>query len=435
MTTAAAPDAVNPHYLDHVMEVAATHEVQASEDIYAGNGIKLLARGSRIDPKVRERLLEHKLQKPLEQCVEVVGGVIPARFGPISESLLERHLPLRRLCEHERALPVQQMLAGLKLSMPMQSLLTVYASHKADRLDHTVGVAMLALALARKLLPGDVEQHRTVATAGLVHDIGELYIDPAILRPGAQLQPDQWRHVVAHPLTGHRVLSTMAGGGEAVAQAVLLHHERLDGFGYPHGVSGRAFALPGQILAVAEWLMALVESDTTPLNHARLAAALMPGDFDRAVLDTLSEAARASQGEVADTAAPPALEVMIRRAQRIADTMERFQASRDWIDERIREAAPTLRSLLEVGRERMLRIRQSFASTGLDTGSPDLLIRELTALQDPQVQVEIAAIVRELGWRLRELEREQLLRAASMNEADSAVVHALVGRLKTAPAA
>jgi len=424
---------VNPHYLDHVVAVSAMHAVEATQDIYAGNGMKLLARGGRVDARMRERLLEHKLHKPLEECVQVVGGVIPARFGPIAESLLERYPLLRSLCAHERAQPVSTTLSTLSMSIPMQSLLTVYASYKEDRLEHTVGVALLALALARKLLPGDIDAHRALALAGLVHDIGELYIDPEYLRGDAPLGPEQWRHIVTHPLVAHRVLREMVGAGQVVAQAVLYHHERLDGFGYPYGVRHQEFPLHGQILAVSEWLMALVGSDTTPLSHARLAVALMPGEFNHSVLEILAAAARTSDEIVSAMGVPLPLEQAIPRAQRIADTLRRFEQARPWIDAHIARAGPALRNLMEIGLDRMLRIRTAFSSTGLDVGDPEVVLRELAALQDAQIHIEVVTVVRELGWRLRELEREQLLRASTLSEADRAVIGELIGRLKGAP--
>ncbi|HEX7637836.1 MAG TPA: HD domain-containing phosphohydrolase, partial [Burkholderiaceae bacterium] len=421
---------MNPHYLDHVMAVSATHRVQATEDVVARNGMKLLARGAVVDEGMRERLLEHKLQKPLEDCVEVVGGVIPARFGPIAEELLERHPVLPALCTPGPATPVPATLAGLRLSMPVQSLLTVYASYKADRLGHTVGVAMLALALARRLMPGDVGTHRTLALAGLVHDVGELYIDPAFLRADRPLDAAKWRHVVSHPVVGHRVLRGMPGAGKEVAEAVLQHHERLDGFGYPQGLGHRALPLAGQVLAVSEWLMALVESNPSPLGHARLAAALMPGEFHRDLLGVLASAARSSEEVVAAEAAPLPLEEAIARARRIADTVQRFHAARPWIDERLAAAGPALRGLLLHGLARMRRICQAFSRTGLDIGHPEVTLRELAALPDPWVQAEVSMIVRELGWRLRELERAQLLGVARMSGDDQAVVAELIGRVK-----
>jgi hypothetical protein len=72
-----ASEAVSPHYLERLVAVGATRGVEASTDIVARNGMKLLAKGTRIDGEVRERLLQHKLRQPLEDCVRVVAGVIP----------------------------------------------------------------------------------------------------------------------------------------------------------------------------------------------------------------------------------------------------------------------------------------------------------------------------------------------------------------------
>ncbi len=431
---AGSPDGVNPHYLDHVVATSQTHEVEVTEDIVAGNGIKLLAKGARVDADVRDRLLAHKLRKPLEGCVQVVGGVIPARFEPIAEGLLDKHPLLRALCASQRARPVSASLAGLALSLPIQSLLTVYAQHQEDRLSHTVGVAMLTLSLARRLLPGEIERHRVLATAGLVHDVGELYIDPAYLRKGTRLDADQWRHIVTHPLVGHRVLRDMVGAGQAVADAVLLHHERLDSFGYPRGVGGDAFTLDGQILAAAEWLMALAESGSSPLMRAGMAARLVPGEFSPAVLEAVSAAARDVLDVPIELASATPLEEAVPRIVRLAATLRRFHDLRGWIDERTAEAPAGLRTVLETGLQRMLRIQASFSSTGLDAHSPELLLAELAVLRDPHVYMEIMTMIGELEWRMRELEREQRLRAGLLATHEYAVIADLIDRLKGARA-
>jgi hypothetical protein len=57
---------VNPHYLDHVVKLSETSDIEASEDIVSGTGMKLLAKGAKIDARARERLLEFRLTKPLE---------------------------------------------------------------------------------------------------------------------------------------------------------------------------------------------------------------------------------------------------------------------------------------------------------------------------------------------------------------------------------
>jgi len=428
--TAESPEGVNPHYLNHVVEASASNEVVAGEDIVTSQGIKLLAKGARIDAGARDRLLQHKLLKPLEDCVQVLGGDVAARIEPAGVALLDKHALLRGLCAPDRARSAPASLAALSLSLPVQSLLTVHARCLDERLGHTMGVAMIALALARRLRPGDIDNHRVLATAGLLHDVGELYIDPAYLRKDTRLAAEEWRHIASHPVVAHRVLHGMAGAGPAVADAVLLHHERLDGFGYPRGVSAEAFALNGQILAAAEWLMAVVEADASPLTRARMAAQLIPGEFDPALLDALSDMAREAPDSPIELASALPLEMAAPRVMKLAETLSRFAETRSWIDERIATAQPGLRAVLLSGLQRALRIQASFSSTGLDVHSPERLIGELAGLNDPAVYREITTLVGELEWRMRQLEREQRLRASLLTPPEQGVITELINRLK-----
>src|SRR6195952_4441379 len=82
---------VNPHYLDHVVKLSETSDIEASEDIVTGSGMKLLAKGAKIDARARERLLEFRVTQPPENMMRVVGGTDPAAFHPLAETLLERH--------------------------------------------------------------------------------------------------------------------------------------------------------------------------------------------------------------------------------------------------------------------------------------------------------------------------------------------------------
>lgn len=426
---------VNPHYLDHVIHTAEARPVEAIEDIVSQNGIKLLAKGAKVDERVRERLLQHKLQKPLEDCLQVADGVMPQSFGPMGEALFEQHPLLKTLCAHDFYPAAPATLAMLKLSTPVQSLLTVYAQYQGDRLKHSAGVAMLALALARRLLPGESERHRMLALAGLLHDVGELYIDPRYMRPGTPLGPHEWRHVASHPVIGERVLRDLPGAGKEVASAVLHHHERLDGFGYPRGVQGAALPLNGQILAAAEWLMALIENSETPLTRASVATKLIPGEFSRELTEAITLAAQ--DGPSAPPAPPAAadpmpLESAIPRVVGIVAALARFREARPWIDAHIAAARPALRAVLEAGLQRMQRIQTAFSSTGLDTHDPDALVTSLAGLQDTELQEELMTVVGELEWRLRELERESLLRAGLLPAEDGAVMHELMARLKAA---
>src|SRR5258708_18380181 len=119
------------------------------------------------------------------------------------------------------------------MSPAMQSLLTLCAEHQPNRLEHAVGVALLAQAFGRMLQPGGADRQHVLGLAGLFHDIGELYIDPTYLRKGTPLDAAMWKHIVIPPLVADRVLRPIAGGDPAIADAVIHHHEAPDGFCYP----------------------------------------------------------------------------------------------------------------------------------------------------------------------------------------------------------
>jgi HD-GYP domain-containing protein (c-di-GMP phosphodiesterase class II) len=427
----AAPDqAVNPHFLTHVVNTSDTHAVEASEDILAANGMKLLARGTRIDAASRERLLAHKLRKSLEDSVTVVNGVNATRFGPLAEQLLDEHPLLARLCVDARWPPVAGALGKLLLSAPACSMLSVLDSSQRDRLRHAVGVAMVAMGLSRRLRPHLSGHHQTMGLAGLLHDVGELYIDPKHFAKDTPLEPERWRNIVSHPLVGYRVLHGMVGVGPTVAEAVLLHHERLNGHGYPRGVMGERFTLDGQIVAVAEWLMALVDSGLTPISRASVATKLLPGEFAPELLESLTNAAPTAD-EIAWVMEPPnALELHTGRVTRIATVLDNFRLSRQWMAQQLGEDIGACKPIFETASLRLSRLQIAFSSAGLDTAHPDILLRELGSHNDPALQLEVLTILHELEWRLRDLERRAWQRAVQLSPRELSVVHELVQRVK-----
>jgi HD-GYP domain-containing protein (c-di-GMP phosphodiesterase class II) len=91
----------------------------------------------------------------------------------------------------------------------------------------------------------------TLRRAGLVHDLGRLGVSNAIWDKRGPLGAGEWERVRLHPYLTERILGqspVLAPLGALAAQ----HHERLDGSGYPRGLSGAALSLPARVLAVAD---------------------------------------------------------------------------------------------------------------------------------------------------------------------------------------
>jgi putative nucleotidyltransferase with HDIG domain len=123
---------------------------------------------------------------------------------------------------------------------------------------HSQDVSRIAEAMARSMgLPG--EEVEAIRVAGLLHDIGMIAVPDAILHKGENLTASEVAFVREHPLLAERVLRPFVHLGHAV-DYVLGHHERMDGSGYPRGLSGSEIPLGAQIVSVADAYVALVES-------------------------------------------------------------------------------------------------------------------------------------------------------------------------------
>ncbi|MGE3107044.1 MAG: HD-GYP domain-containing protein [Phycisphaerales bacterium] len=131
--------------------------------------------------------------------------------------------------------------------------------------DHSQRVATLAVGLARSL-GAKREFIQSVSLAGLLHDIGKQAIPLEILDKPGRLTEHEFQIIRTHPQHGHDLLSRLPGF-EPILPAVLLHHERFDGGGYPHGLSGRSIPLIARIIALADAFDAMVSD--RPYQAAR----------------------------------------------------------------------------------------------------------------------------------------------------------------------
>jgi hypothetical protein len=115
---------------------------------------------------------------------------------------------------------------------------------------HNTRVAELAVRIGRAMeLPTDTL--RTLARAGLLHDVGKIGIPDAILNKPGPLDPEEWTVIKRHPALGQEILARVPSLRRE-AEIVIAHHERVDGSGYPHALRGEQIPLEARILAVAD---------------------------------------------------------------------------------------------------------------------------------------------------------------------------------------
>jgi len=121
--------------------------------------------------------------------------------------------------------------------------------------DHQKRVADLARAIAKEM---NLESHRIdgIRLASMIHDIGKISVPAEILSRPTKLTEIEFRMVEEHPRAGYDILKSIEFPWP-IARMVLEHHERMDGSGYPNGMTGEDILLEARILALADVVEAI----------------------------------------------------------------------------------------------------------------------------------------------------------------------------------
>ncbi len=132
----------------------------------------------------------------------------------------------------------------------IQSLIVAVESKDVYTRGHSERVTRYSVLIAEQM-GLTLEQLEIVQQAAVLHDIGKITIELSILNKPSALDIDEFDKIKLHPLIGYRILEPI-DFDERIKFAVLQHHERLDGNGYPEGRTGDAIMLEARILAVAD---------------------------------------------------------------------------------------------------------------------------------------------------------------------------------------
>ncbi|MHC4544032.1 MAG: HD-GYP domain-containing protein [Planctomycetota bacterium] len=129
---------------------------------------------------------------------------------------------------------------------------------------HSERVAFISRWIAERLAeeePLDEEQIHRIYLAGLLHDIGKIGIDEAVLRKKGKLNEQELECIRKHPSIGAGILREIKQMHDIVP-GVLYHHERIDGKGYPCGLVGEQIPLIGKIVGLADGFDAMTSKRT-----------------------------------------------------------------------------------------------------------------------------------------------------------------------------
>ena len=146
-----------------------------------------------------------------------------------------------------------------KLRKALGATIRILQSLVENRDPTTVGhqrrVSQLACAIATEMGVSE-EQTEAIRMAGSIHDLGKIFVPVEVLTKPGRLTESEFELVKTHPEVPYEVLSTV-GFPWPVADIVLQHHERVNGSGYPQGLSGAEIMVEAAIIAVADVVEAM----------------------------------------------------------------------------------------------------------------------------------------------------------------------------------
>ncbi|HUW37832.1 MAG TPA: HD domain-containing phosphohydrolase [Rhodocyclaceae bacterium] len=406
-----------PHYLTSVTQMADLKEVVTREEVFAANGIKLINKGIAIGSGLRERLLNHVLLKPIDQSLEVKDGVNGELLAREAGSLVAREPFLQRLLAGGEELQAcQRALREMELPEQLGFKLTVTRERLPWLFQHVLTVVLIGHFLAQRLQLSP-QQCSATLLAGLMHDLGELHTDPALLDRRHRMSHEELHYVDVHPITGYLIANEILGPRSEVATAVLQHHERLDGSGYPHRLRGEAIGQLARIIALAD-ACASISARCRGSERLRVLMLLNRQKLDPVLIALLHrELGRIDDADPAESPGMVQLQAAARLLQRWAVLASAFPA----------QHPPELAFLFE----RIADLRFMLLQFGLN---PDDLQSMQALIGEQAIAGELGAAFDEVRWQITDLAREiQRRREAfgqTLSGADRALIEACLSEIQ-----
>ncbi len=247
---------------------------QLERDIYDDKGQLLLSKGSLLTSQTVNSLKRRQIDEvyimieesdlnlapdPQEKCQdrnEIKSGIVPI-VEVYNEALhfVEGFMSDIRQKRHMNIGAVEKTVNIFTENMTSDDDLVKQLRRIKDKdaylYTHSVNVSLLSIMIGRWLELDDQTINR-LGVAGMLHDIGKVHIPDAILNKPAALTAQEFEIIKNHSVYGYRVLQEQPEVDQQIMYAVLMHHERMDGSGYPSGVGFGKIPNLASVIAIAD---------------------------------------------------------------------------------------------------------------------------------------------------------------------------------------
>lgn len=388
----------DPSYFTRVVtEMGERRPVVTTQALYSDRGVKILDQGVTVHAGLYERLMAHRLSRPIEQSLTSPKTVTGTVLRDQADEVL-RAVPLLARLSRDAAVreSLLDAVGSVALPEPIAFQLTLALEMRPELFSHSVCAALVAVWLAMAPSASRVTLGQAAA-AGLLHDLGLLHLDPVLLKPQGTIGREQQRHLYAHALVSAALLEPHPEYARDVVRAVREHHEFVNGSGYPAHLRGDAISRLGRVLGLAELISAMIARKRAATElRLWVMMRLNKSSYDAELL------ARALAQLVPQDEAQ--VQGLVLMPDAVARLLHVHEALTGWPDALIGNAklsASRRDGVAEVN-GRVLELRRALASVGV---APLQLQQLGHDAPDPALHRELTLLAQEATWQLRALAR------------------------------
>lgn len=180
------------------------------------------------------------------------------------------------------------MIESVMLDADALKCISALRSKDAYLLEHSINVAFLLITFGR-YLNFDVDTLRQIAIGGILHDIGKIKIDSKILNKPGKLTPEEFEHIKLHQNFAVEIMAQTKGLSQVSKDISLMHHEKLDGNGYPHGLKGEEIPIHGRMSCIVDIFDALTaarcyKEAMSPASAFKILLGMTPNHLDQGLV-------------------------------------------------------------------------------------------------------------------------------------------------------
>lgn len=379
--------------IENIISASKGAEFYLSEDVYDQAGNKLLAKGYKITSDIKDKLISRVLKKPLETSITTDTSLTAADIASDANEIIKK---THFLNSFEVELKVDlYAIKHLELEPLASLLLTVQKNNSQASYEHTLFMMLVARLIAKKLNI-DLQKINDLTTACLLHDIGELY---CAVPETKNLSLEHWRSIMTHPIVGSSVVRQHMNYDTSISKAILEHHERNDGSGYPNHLIAENLSDIGKIMIISEAFSGMVKRQYD-IGNLTSTLKLINHDFPKAELNALIGLLQTLSGDNSQINTNPILDNLVEKLSNLESIIEQLNS--------IKPENDKLDLFKEYLNLRLKRICQTVYASGL-TDCINLGIWDSIKL-DEDINRELYVTTNEVEWKMKDLYRDISIR-------------------------